>query len=1102
MIGFYQDAALQDPALAATPKRFLLPLAGGVKPGTLYLGDPYTATVTAPAAIGATGISLDQTFEFPTSGSAVVYIPAIGSAPASTIVINYTGTTNNSLTGVTGLTQALGIDYLVRPNLVWRSRGNVVFFASGMDVPNNLLVAFGVPTSSSASCRATAFGVAGSAYISTTTSIAAGAENMMRIDVSVTVPPGAQQEFTNWGVSTSTFFSYQSGNTSTIPTTAVGVVPTAPGYVIRRDQMLPLAARLLPANRQVSATTPGFVIGKYRWRDQDEINAAALVPVEWDANVDAIGIDKFTSGIGDNTDLQPLGFVEGTGNDANSVFLEVQDGSYFDGPVRYFLPGTPGLEFKDGTVLTHVLANQPNPNKPIFVGTWQQDSDGFYSVATSYRLQASAFASNGNPQFKLNQTTNTVTLNQPLAQQTLFLGVLGGTGNDTFNLPIYPVFSIQNMYIALGGDLGTAPLNSFDFDSDDGTVTVTSTPGGLYTQGQPVYAVCNPAIAIQYELAAQTYATSHTYRFSTAGQGLLAALATLTPAQTYSAGIWVDGALAYSLAASFNVFVVDRATMVNESFTSFNVAADSTGATATAMATLLNSLDSSKIVIIVSYEEPQANHNAGSLDAAIRHCGGGPLYTSPAFCEGSAYILVGVPGIGYGQGLEYYKGSGDNDSTAHLCLPLTITAGNVPGINATAITPTANTTTNTRQLPVDLNPAFSGITSGFVYLQHRQLAPVSISLACDKPLIAIPATLQSIIDLVAYGPVYFNGDYALLSATAHGPLNGEVVPNVTMKVVVDTETWSGLINYQDPTAEEVTVTTGADGVVNMIYTPKADWGVYVPTTAATSTLAGIKETFQADDTVVLPEALPISQVWDGTNWLVTLYSVLDNSPIYGMVGANITQGQVPWTTSGTPGDANYKTNGQLVAWIGPNTAQVTAAAAIGATSISLNQTGNFPAAGTAVVDNMIVVYTGKTATALTGVTGITAAISIGDLIYPPRTAQGPIVPIEALDVNGNNYTSSLFTGEVVALVYAQPIPSSSVTGAYFLTFLQRVQINLEVVDSNLSSNTVLLQMADPPLIVENPWLVLSDAVQGYIAQYRLGQSNAGSSSGPTSLPPG
>ena len=78
MIAFYQDAALQDPAVAATPKRFLLPLAGGVKPGTLYLGDPYTAAVTAPAAIGAAVVSLDQTFQFPASGSAVVYVPANG----------------------------------------------------------------------------------------------------------------------------------------------------------------------------------------------------------------------------------------------------------------------------------------------------------------------------------------------------------------------------------------------------------------------------------------------------------------------------------------------------------------------------------------------------------------------------------------------------------------------------------------------------------------------------------------------------------------------------------------------------------------------------------------------------------------------------------------------------------------------------------------------------------------------------------------------------------------------------------------------------------------------------------------------------------------
>ena len=123
MIAFYQDAALQDPAVAATPKRFLLPLAGGVKPGTLYLGDPYTATVTAPAAIGAAVVSLDQTFQFPASGSAVVYVPANGSTAASQMVISYTGTSNNSLTGVTGITQTIGDEYLIRPNIVCSELG-------------------------------------------------------------------------------------------------------------------------------------------------------------------------------------------------------------------------------------------------------------------------------------------------------------------------------------------------------------------------------------------------------------------------------------------------------------------------------------------------------------------------------------------------------------------------------------------------------------------------------------------------------------------------------------------------------------------------------------------------------------------------------------------------------------------------------------------------------------------------------------------------------------------------------------------------------------------------------------------------------------------
>jgi hypothetical protein len=907
MIGFYQDAGLLYPVLPTRPKRIMLPLAGGRKTASLYLGDPYTATVTAAASIGASGLSLSRADEFPASGSAVVYIPASGLIPASQIAISYTGINSltSALTGVTGITQAVPAGCLIRPNIVWRTRGNILFLTTGSDTPGNVAVGLGLPVSPSASSLVTSYGVIGAPFISPLSSIAAGVENAVRLDINVNIMAGVQQEFTNWNVAVNAFFAFQSGDTSAIPSTAAGILPSAPGYVIRRDQSLPMAARLLPTNRQVLPTVPGFVIGQYRWRDQNTMDAAALAPTKWDNDTGAIGNNNFVTGIGDNDDLKPLNLIEGTGDQLNSVFLDIQDGCYFDGPTRYFLPGQAGLEFVDGTVLVHQLSAAPASQKPVFVGTWKMDSDGFYSIAQNYRYQAAAFVNDGSLQFQLNPRTGIITLNQALIPQLLFIGTLGGTGTDTYNLPVYPIKSITNMYIALGAGLGTAPLNAFSFDPDTGVITVTSTPGGIYSSGQPVYAMCNPGIAIEYEIAA------------------------------------------------------------------------------------------------------------------------------------------------------------------------------APG-----------STSNTRQLPVDLNPAFSGVTSGVVYLQHRQTAPSSIRLACDKPLIDIPATLTSIIDLVAYGPVYFNGDFALLSATVFGPLNGEVVPNVTMRVVVDAETWSGLINYEDPTAKEVNVTTGADGVVNMIYTPEADWGLYIPNAPASGLLAGLRTTTLTNDTIVLPEAVPISQVWDGKQWLVTLYQAVNNNPIYGMVGANVVLGQIPWITSGTPGTWNYKTNGQLQGWLGANTAQVTAAAGIGATSISVNQPGNFPASGQATVDDMVISYTGKTSNSLTGVTGLTMAVALGDLIFVSGSGQGPIVPIRVLDAAGNDQNSSLFTGEVVALVYPTTIPSSGTTGSYFLTFLQRVQIRLEVMDSGLFSNIVLLQMADPPFVIENPWLILNDAIQGRIGMYRLGSSAA------------
>jgi hypothetical protein len=72
------------------------------------------------------------------------------------------------------------------------------------------------------------------------------------------------------------------------------------------------------------------------------------------------------------------------------------------------------------------------------------------------------------------------------------------------------------------------------------------------------------------------------------------------------------------------------------------------------------------------------------------------------------------------------------------------------------------------------------------------------------------------------------------------------------------------------------------------------------------------------------------------------------------------------------------------------------------------------------------------------------------------------------------------------LVFAQPLPTISTIGSYFLTFLQRVTLQLQVLDSNVESNTILLQMATPPAIQDNPWLILNSATNGQLNVYRLG----------------
>jgi hypothetical protein len=85
-----------------------------------------------------------------------------------------------------------------------------------------------------------------------------------------------------------------------------------------------------------------------------------------------------------------------------------------------------------------------------------------------------------------------------------------------------------------------------------------------------------------------------------------------------------------------------------------------------------------------------------------------------------------------------------------------------------------------------------------------------------------------------------------------------------------------------------------------------------------------------------------------------------------------------------------------------------------------------------------------------------------------------------------------FTGSAVKLVFGVALPSSPYLAGYFFAYIDRVTLYLSVIDSNVISNSVMLQM-QPPTPTSNPWLILNDAINGILNSFRLGWSNQFSS---------
>ncbi len=152
----------------------------------------------------------------------------------------------------------------------------------------------------------------------------------------------------------------------------------------------------------------------------------------------------------------------------------------------------------------------------------------------------------------------------------------------------------------------------------------------------------------------------------------------------------LNGTTIYSssaLGTGLRVTVINRSDLSVVSNTTYNIY--SNDANATTMANALNALTDSVIVAITSYDAMTMN---AALQTAMARCGGSGTYFGGSYHR-IPYALLGIPGIGKGNGIEVFTGLGATDPYAEIS---TIISDGVPqGVNLR--TSTNSTVTYTSQ---------------------------------------------------------------------------------------------------------------------------------------------------------------------------------------------------------------------------------------------------------------------------------------------------------------------------------------------------------------------------------------------------------------------
>lgn len=1047
MLRWFKDAALLLPVDLLTPKWVSIPTKGASKTSSLWLGDAYTAIVSQPVAIAATTIFLSQTDELPTTGTIKI----------DTDVITYTGVTATpaSITGCSGVTATHTVGTIAFPQITYTSSGNITALVAGMS---------GGPTQLSLSTPTGVFGPPGVPALFSTSTILSGAAGALQVNIKVTAPAGPEAQYVNLSINVTPFT--RPGDVATGFTT-ITVQPVGSIYVQQRDQGLGQRLRLLPLSRKVNNNLPGFTWGDYRWRDTATENAVAVVPTRWDIDTTTIQQD-FIGGvgsIGDTNDLQPIDLEELQ----SSIFLRAQRGQYFTGVNRYYLPsGNFNLEFLPcypGLPFTYQLLNNPRSQTPVFVGTWIVDGQGFYEygLKARYRFPGTFSPTATEPQFMVDRTTGLLTVNSAVQvpQATILLGVLSGGINESFDMPTYPLDKIVRMFV------GNPTLNitNYVFDRENGNVSFAKIPGT--SQGQPLFAVVDAAIAVLYEYDVNDdvqIQNAHILDESILRKNTCLLTPDLNPA--------------FSGLSSGVVYLQHRVLR--------------------------------PVAVTLSADKPQIPIPP-TLASIIGLIAYGPVFYNGDHALLTATAIGSLPNeVIPGAQLEVIPG-GLNPNTG-LPLQSTTFRGTINGLdpntNNIVVTTGGDGIANLVYQPVSnfgfyIPPTAPWVTASVTFV------PTASTWSAGVATITVPIPLSSefvvgsSVRLAGFTPGAWNGDYAITKVD---------VPNHQFQIFITSN--PGVSTVQGTVGPLDTLLLPTPIPISQIWAGPPNnegWLEFVYAVLSNDPLFGLTGGNPAQGQVpfVTNGTVNGSVTITNASWAASTSTfTLASSPTNLVVGQNINV--IGCTMSGLNGFQNVKTIFQ----VGPTWFITATTNTVGSGSEAEGgasfQYSNFRSNGVLSVWNKALPVWKATnvyqlgyeildsngnleiVTSVSGTGTSAGTVPVWSTTFGATTTDNPggnqvvwtnagkpgqsvSIPNHAYDRNGNDYTAGGFDGNVVRLVFNQglPNPSQGFVQAYMFQFLEREIIQLRVKGTNILSNSIMLQMETPQQIFNNPYLVLS-----------------------------